>query len=230
MNTEIITTEDGSHSIRNVAMDETYHSIHGARQESTHVFINNGLDYFASTNNKEEIKILEVGFGTGLNALLALQYADKSNRKISFKTIEAYPLSESVWNQLNYGDQLEQSKKHFTLLHTAKWGGPVSITPFFSIEKIKSDLQLVTLREKEYDLVFYDAFAPSKQPEMWEFPLIEKVVKAMNDGAVFVTYSAKGQLKRDLRALDLLVESPPGPPGKLQMVRATKAKTGRTFR
>lgn len=222
MNTEIITTEDGSHSIRNISMNETYHSIHGARQESGHVFIKNGLDYFASINNKQEIKILEIGFGTGLNALLTLLQADKLKKKISYTTLEAHPLEEALWSHLNYGDESEEVKKNFIHIHKGVWEESVDITSLFSIKKIKNTLQSINLMTSEYDLIFFDAFAPSKQPEMWEFPMLEKVVNAMSEGAVFVTYCAKGQLKRDLKTLQLTIESPPGPPGKMQMVRATK--------
>jgi tRNA U34 5-methylaminomethyl-2-thiouridine-forming methyltransferase MnmC len=222
MSIEIITTEDGSHSIRNVEMNETYHSIHGAWQESTHVFIKNGLDFFANANSQEEIKILEVGFGTGLNALLALIHADKIDRKISFSTLEAFPLHENTWSQLNYGNDSPDIKRKFIALHKAAWGNNVAITTHFNLEKIETTLQNAFLSSDSYDLVFYDAFAPGKQPEMWELPLLEKVVMAMNKGSVFVTYCAKGQLKRNLRSLLLSVESPTGPPGKLQMVRATK--------
>lgn len=203
-------------------MNETYHSVHGAWQESVHVFIKNGLDYFAATNSKEEINVLEIGFGTGLNALLTLLEADKLKKKISYTTLEAYPLEESIWSRLNYGEASKDVKRNFINIHQVAWDELVGITPCFSIKKVRNTLQSINLKESEYDLIFYDAFAPGKQPEMWEFPMLEKVVRLMSEGALFVTYCAKGQLKRDLKTLQLSVESPPGPPGKMQMVRASK--------
>lgn len=220
MTTEIITTEDGSHSIRNVEMNETYHSIHGARQESMHVFIKNGFDYFVEGNTKEEIKIFEVGFGTGLNAWLTMLRAEELNKKISYTTVEAFPLDESIWSQLNYGDTSPENKKRFQELHQATWNKQVEISSHFNIEKLATTLQSASLLYHHFDIVFYDAFAPSKQPEMWEFAMLEKIFNAMNKGSILVTYCAKGQFKRDLKALDLTVETLPGPPGKLQMVRA----------
>lgn len=217
---EIITTSDGSHTLRNVSLDETYHSRHGAMQESTHVFIRHGLQFFHTHNASERISILEIGFGTGLNALLSLQYASQYNISIRYTTLEAFPLSEGIWSKLNYADS-GKDQDQFRALHTAVWEDEVSVTPQFTLLKRKVTLQDAVL-DKKYDIIYFDAFAPSVQPELWSRDMLEKVAAVLHPGGVFVTYSAKGQLKRDLRSLGLEVESLPGPPGKNEMVRGVR--------
>jgi tRNA U34 5-methylaminomethyl-2-thiouridine-forming methyltransferase MnmC len=202
---KIITTSDGSHSILNTELEETYHSIHGAVQESLHVFIKNGLDALA----RDEVNIFEVGFGTGLNALLAAL----SNRKINYTSVEAFPLEEEIYSQLNY-----EPKDLLLELHRNQQ----LQTPNFKLNKLHTTLESISLQPSSFDIIFFDAFAPSKQPAMWEFPMIKKVCDSLTSGGLFVTYSAKGQLKRDLRSLGLDVETLPGPPGKKEMVRAKK--------
>jgi tRNA U34 5-methylaminomethyl-2-thiouridine-forming methyltransferase MnmC len=220
-NIEIITTSDGSHSLLNTALNETYHSHHGALQESIHVFIKNGLDYFFNSSSAKAVRIFEVGFGTGLNALLTLQQALRSGSEIFYTSIEAFPLERDIWSALNYADADTQA--YFELLHTAAWNEQVSILPNFHITKLNTILQAVSLQTSSFDVVYYDAFAPNKQPEMWELPLLIKVADSLTSGGVFVTYCAKGQLKRDLRSLNLKVETLEGPPGKKEMVRALKS-------
>jgi tRNA U34 5-methylaminomethyl-2-thiouridine-forming methyltransferase MnmC len=215
---EIITTADGSHTLRNTELDETYHSVHGAVQESMHVFIRSGLDFFCNTNKCETISILEIGFGTGLNALLTSQFASEKKVNISYTTLEPFPLPRDVWAKLNYGDS---DRRHFEIIHETPWNVMQSVSGNFSMLKLKVALQQADLTEK-YDVVFFDAFASSVQPELWVFDSLKKVTDAMKSSSVFVTYSAKGQLKRDLKALGLTVETLPGPPGKTEMVRATK--------
>jgi tRNA U34 5-methylaminomethyl-2-thiouridine-forming methyltransferase MnmC len=215
---ELFITEDGSHSLLNKELNETYHSVHGAVQESQHVFINQGLKYWLSQNSKTEVKIFEVGFGTGLNAYLTLLYS--TQHRIEYTSLEAYPLEKDIWSVLNYATN---EKKHlFENIHASKWDDIVEITPGFSINKLKSNLQEIKLKKEYYDLIFFDAFAPSKQPEMWELPMLEKIYNSMAGKGVFVTYCAKGQLKRDLKSLGLIMETLSGPPGKKEMVRATK--------
>ncbi len=204
MNVKLITTSDGSHSLLNTELDETYHSRHGAVQESMHVFIRNGLEYLPL----DEVNIFEVGFGTGLNALLAAQ----SGKKINYTSIEAFPLEEEVYSQLNY-----EPKDLLLKLHR----NSQLETRNFKLNKIHTTLQSIQL-EPVYNIIFYDAFAPSKQPEMWELPMIEKACNALMPGGLFVTYCAKGQLKRDLKSLGMEVETLAGPPGKKEMVRGTK--------
>jgi tRNA U34 5-methylaminomethyl-2-thiouridine-forming methyltransferase MnmC len=216
---EIITTADGSHSLLNTALHETYHSKHGAVQESKHVFIREGLENFLATSNKKEIGIFEVGFGTGLNAWLTWQRCKELHCKIFYSSIESYPLQPEIWKTLNYVNETERSD--FALLHTAPWNTGEKISDDFILNKINDTLQHVTLKSF-YDIIYFDAFAPNKQPEMWELPILTKVVASLNEGGIFVTYCAKGQLKRDLKSLGLHVESLPGPPGKKEMVRAKK--------
>ena len=215
---EIITTSDGSHTLRNKQLNETYHSIHGAVQESTHVFIKNGLQYFYQTNQRKDISILEIGFGTGLNAWLTLQHAAQNQIRINYQTLEPFPLAEEVWSTLNYADA---DRQHFDLIHNSSWEKETSVTPEFSILKQKISLGEAMLNDR-YDVIYFDAFAPSVQPELWVYDALKKVTERLNEGGVFVTYSAKGQLKRDLKSLGLTVETLPGPPGKLQMVRARR--------
>jgi tRNA U34 5-methylaminomethyl-2-thiouridine-forming methyltransferase MnmC len=222
---QIITTSDGSHSILNTTLNETYHSVHGALQESLHVFIKNGLNFLlekSSAETPQEIKILEIGLGTGLNALLTLQaLIARPHVTVHYTSLEAFPLTKDIWGKLNYVNQ-PHAVNYFEKIHSANWNEWVSITPNFSILKCQTTLQQFDATQNFFDLVYFDAFAPNKQPEMWELPMLTKVARAMNAAGVFVTYCAKGQLKRDLKSLDLIVETLDGPPGKKEMVRAAK--------
>ncbi|MBY5952035.1 tRNA (5-methylaminomethyl-2-thiouridine)(34)-methyltransferase MnmD [Algoriphagus marincola] len=221
---KIITTEDGSHSLFHEDLKETYHSFHGAYRESLHVFLLYGLDSWLANNpNRYPLRVFEVGFGTGLNAWLTLVWAEQYQIPVLYHTIEPFPLSEEVYSQLNFihqNDAIWHYHKYFEALHKAPWneGGPLS--EYFNFKKDQVSLEEAQLYPS--DVVFFDAFAPSKQPELWEKNMLEKVTKSMRPGGLFTTYSAKGQLKRDLRDLGLEVESPPGPPGKKEMTRAWK--------
>jgi tRNA U34 5-methylaminomethyl-2-thiouridine-forming methyltransferase MnmC len=218
---QIITTKDGSQSLLNPELNETYHSIHGARQESLHVFIKNGLDFVVQHQTKRSIKILEIGFGTGLNALLTTQYARENGVAIEYTTLEAFPVNESIWQQLTYA-QSETERVIFYKLHHEPWDQWTEISPGFMLKKLNTTLQLVSFDHNYFDLVYFDAFAPNKQPEMWELPMLQKTVNALTPGGIFVTYCAKGQLKRDLTYVGAKVEALQGPPGKREMIRATK--------
>jgi tRNA U34 5-methylaminomethyl-2-thiouridine-forming methyltransferase MnmC len=208
MDVKLIVTSDGSHSLLNTELDETYHSRHGAVQESLHVFIRNGLEKI----HKRPVNVFEVGFGTGLNALLTAI----TRIKVNYTSIEAFPLEAAVYNSLNYSP-----KELLIKLHEAPWDASMPIDANFTLKKIHNTLEQVSLPD-EYDIIYFDAFAPSKQPEMWELPMLAKVCDALGTGGLFVTYCAKGQLKRDLKTLGLEVETLPGPPGKKEMVRGTK--------
>lgn len=218
---QIITTHDGSHSLLNPELNETYHSVHGARQESLHVFIKHGLEFAVQHQHKNPVKILEIGFGTGLNALLTAAYSVRNNLKVEYTTLEAFPVNESIWQQLNYPQGETESKIFYNLHHTAwdEWTEPV---PGFMLKKINTTLQLASLGHNYFDVVYFDAFAPNKQPEMWELPMLQKTVQSLVSKGVFVTYCAKGQLKRDLASLGTTVEALQGPPGKREMIRAVK--------
>lgn len=217
----IITTSDGSHTLLNTSLNETYHSVHGALQESKHVFIQHGLDFVGKNSGKSMINILEVGFGTGLNALLTLQHATTKNLSIQYTTLETFPVEENIWSKLNYVESGE-AKEQFEKLHRAKWNKEESVSSNFVIRKLHTTLQQAELELNHYDLIYFDAFAPNKQPEMWEAAMLHKITDAMKSGGLFVTYCAKGQLKRDLKSMGLTVETLAGPPGKREMVRAVK--------
>ncbi|HEY9046493.1 MAG TPA: tRNA (5-methylaminomethyl-2-thiouridine)(34)-methyltransferase MnmD [Ohtaekwangia sp.] len=220
MSIEIITTSDGSHSLLNTALDETYHSRHGAVQESIHVFIKEGLDHLLTLKSSKSISILEVGFGTGLNALLTVQRAMEIPASIHYTSLETYPVPEDIWSKLNYIDAVGLKEK-FDQLHRAAWNQEVEILPNFTLQKLTTPLQQIDFSNR-FDLIYFDAFAPNKQPEMWELPVLERVIKSMHARSIFVTYCAKGQLKRDLKSLGLTVETLAGPPGKKEMVRGIK--------
>lgn len=218
---QIITTHDGSHSLFNPELNETYHSVHGARQESLHVFIMHGLEYVVSHQQKRTVKILEIGFGTGLNALLTAHYAEQNNIKIEYSTLEAFPVNESIWQQLNY-PQTKREKEIFYQIHHVAWDEWTEPVPGFMLKKINATLQLASLGHDYFDLIYFDAFAPNKQPDMWTLPMLRKTIESLNHTGVFVTYCAKGQLKRDLAAAGARVETLQGPPGKREMIRAVK--------
>jgi len=214
----IITTSDGSHTIKNESTGDTYHSIHGAIQESSHVFIESGLHYFFDLTNTKKVRILEVGLGTGLNVLLTLQATQKKNVQVDYFAIEPFPLEREIFSNLNYPTS---TNSFFNLLHEAQWETVTPITDNFSLTKIKDTIQAVALQPNFFDVVYYDAFAPNSQPDMWTVEVFKKLRSAMTTPSVFVTYCAKGQVKRDLKSAGFVVESIPGPPGKREMVRAT---------
>jgi len=216
MPVRIITTADGSHSLLHTDLDETYHSRHGALQESEYVFLQKGFDFFVAQHKPKSINILEIGFGTGLNAWLTLQRAKQTGIVVNYTSLENYPLDKNIWSNLNYA---ETDKKDFEKLHEAEWNKVESIHQNFNLHKIKGSLQNSTLSIIHSHIIFYDAFAPNKQPEMWELPMLKKVCDTLLAHGVFVTYCAKGQVKRDLKSLGLSVENLPGPPGKREMLR-----------
>jgi tRNA U34 5-methylaminomethyl-2-thiouridine-forming methyltransferase MnmC len=220
---KIIVTEDGSHSLYNADLNETYHSFHGAVQESKHVFIKEGLDYLKSEQGLKQINVLEVGFGTGLNALLALEWANENEIKVNFTTLEPFPLKAELYQQLNYAQFIsgESVQERFLALHDAPWEVMHSQGALFSIFKTEQRLQDFEAVNK-FNVIFFDAFAPSKQSEMWELSILSLVLVGLADNGVLVTYCAQGQLKRDLKSLDMDVQTLSGPPGKKEMVRAIK--------
>jgi len=223
---ELITTEDGSHSLYVPDMNETYHSFHGAVQESRHVFIKMGLDaHLEGNKNNEIIDVLEVGLGTGLNALLCAQWAFENKKKINMVSLEAYPIDMELVKQLNYAKLLNthQAQQWFQDIHAGEWEESLEIHDKFELKKVEAKVEEYSLPDNNFDVVFYDAFAPNKQAELWEIEVLEKVFKAQSAQSLFVTYCAKGQLKRDLRTLGYDVETLQGPPGKKEMVRGRKS-------
>ncbi|MBE0668650.1 MAG: tRNA (5-methylaminomethyl-2-thiouridine)(34)-methyltransferase MnmD, partial [Bacteroidales bacterium] len=195
-----------------------YHSHFGALTESGHIFINAGLNYCQG----KSISILEVGFGTGLNALLTAMFAEEKEKQVSYMTLEKYPLDNELTGALNYGKMTgERGRELFDAIHDAEWNIPVTISRWFTIHKKVFDLT-VESPDGFFDLVYFDAFGPDKQPEMWTPGIFSKIDAVTHKGSVFVTYSAKGSLKRMLRGLGFEVSLLPGPPGKRVMTRAEK--------
>ena len=216
---KLVKTADGSHTLYFSELDEHYHSTKGAIQESVHVFIKNGYEYFT---NKQELSVLEIGFGTGLNALLTFRESQKSIKQIKYTAIEKYPLSPEIVNKLNYEKQLSGfSSNELLALHDASWEEWHKLSDEFTFRKLKTDLN-VFQPDTNFDLIYFDAFAPDKQPEMWEEDIFEKMYSCLTIGGILVTYSAKGLIKRRLRAIGFRVENLPGPPGKREMIRAIK--------
>ncbi len=216
---ELKLSEDGSTTLYRSDMDEHYHSIHGAIQESMHVFINAGLHHLTS----REITVLEMGFGTGLNALLTLLCG--RGRKISYHALERYPLSPELISKINYPALLGDSdaQKLFDQLHQADWDKTCAITPDFELLKMKQDL-LTYHPDTLFDLIYFDAFDPKKQPELWSPEVFQMLGNATKKGGILVTYSAKGSVKRALINAGFEVEKIPGPPGKREMIRAKKVE------
>jgi len=215
MNSELILTEDGSHTLFVSEIDECYHSSHGAVQESKHIFIEAGLKQCP----KSEIRILEIGFGTGLNAFLTLLEAEKQQLKIHYTSLERFPVEIAKALQLNYVDgHSDEARNYFELLQTSAWNVAVQISPYFSLEKIEADFTAFEFGGM-YDVVYFDAFSPEKQPEMWSLQRFEKVAGCCNAGAVITTYCAKGVVRRAMQAAGFTVERLAGPPGKREILR-----------
>ncbi len=218
---KLVITKDGSQTIYIRSLDETYHSINGAVSESMHVFINSGFNYLCN-QGLNNIRLMEIGFGTGLNAFLTLMESIKNKINVEYTTLEPYPLDQTIIDKLNYGKDIgHEEEDKFTLLHEANWEKRTEITENFTLLKLKSKLEAFDPGSVKYNLVYFDAFAPGKQPEIWSLENITKLSSAMEEEGVFVTYSAMGKLKRDLRLVGFEVESLPGSIGKREMVRAT---------
>lgn len=211
---QIFLTEDGSNSLYLSEFDETYHSRHGAIQESMHVFIENGL----KSINKKNIKILEFGFGTGLNAFMTL--INSKEKQIEYVGIEKFPLDKTLLNQLNYAKSKEEHAL-FEKIYSADWNKKVAINVSFTLEKIKVDF-LKFLSDEKFDIIYFDAFAPRVQPELWTKEIFEKAFNLLDKEGILVTYCAKGVVKRTLKEVGFEVISLPGPPGKREMTKAVK--------
>lgn len=219
---EIQTTSDGSDTLYIPLLDEHYHSIHGAVQESMHVYIDSGFNKCL----KNEISVLEIGFGTGLNTYLTLLSAANTEVSVYYTCIELYPLPMEVVNRLNYVKKnifLCGDKEIFLTLHECLWNQKVEITPFFSLNKICTDFsKLEWLSDRKYDVIYFDAFAPDKQPEMWTQDIFDFLFKYTNTKGILTTYCAKGAVRRMMKQSGYIVERIPGPPGKREMLRAVK--------
>lgn len=215
---ELLITSDGSHTLFVPEIDECYHSTHGAIQESRHIFIEAAL----KQNSKTELSVLEVGFGTGLNALLALVEAERSGTIIHYCTLEKYPVAVEKAFLLNYPAMIDARYKDvFEKMHSSVWNEKIAITPFFEIEKMECDFTDFE-HTSTYDIVFFDAFSPEKQPEMWTQQQFEKIYAHCHPGAILTTYCAKGVVRRALQSAGFSVERLAGPPGKREILRAVK--------
>jgi tRNA U34 5-methylaminomethyl-2-thiouridine-forming methyltransferase MnmC len=217
---EQIITADGSHTLFVPTLDEHYHSVNGAVQEACHVYIEAGLNACTchSRVGGNPLHVLEMGFGTGLNALLTALEAEKRNIHVLYTALEKFPLADNVVKLLNYS---EINPDLFDKIHAAEWGKITLITPYFSLQKIHTDFNEYDFPDR-HDVVYYDAFAPDKQPEVWSQELFNRIYSAMNPNGILTTYCAKGVIRRMLQQAGFTVERIPGPPGKREMLRAKR--------
>ncbi len=219
MKREILITSDGSTTIHLPDWNEQYHSKHGAIQEAYHVFIKSGLEFL----NKKNISILEIGFGTGLNAFITFLEASKKDLKVEYVGVEAYPVLDDEIQKLNYVEELNANKHNavFNKMHSVSWEEKHTIENGFSLHKRKQFFNDIK-DENEFDLIYFDAFGARVQPELWTAPIFELMYKALKQKGVLVTYAAKGSVRRAMQSVGFTVERLPGPPGKREMLRATK--------
>ena len=221
MQRSIVTTGDGSKTIHIEEWNENYHSTHGAVQEAKHVFLKYGLSLF---DEKKEVSIFEVGFGTGLNAILTYQYAQEKQLTIHYNSIEAYPVSKTELEQLDYSSLFENKllQDVYAKLHHVPWNQEEVISSDFILHKIHQKMEGYIFPTKQFDLIYFDAFGPRVQEGMWTQAIFQKLYDSLKEGGVLVTYCAKGQVKRDLKSVGFNVETLPGPPGKREMTRGRK--------
>lgn len=220
MSLQLYTTHDYSLTLYNSALDETYHSRNGALEEATHVFIQSGLQPVMERFG--HVHLLEVGLGTGLNAILTLQHTAQQGCNCTYEALETYPLPLTLITQLNYTNLIPESlHEAFYRLHQADWNAPIPVTDGFTIYKHLESIHAFH-RNSPYNLVYFDAFGPDKQPDMWIPEVFNKLFAWMQPGGILVTYSAKGEVRRSLQASGFLVEKLPGPPRKRHMLRAVK--------
>jgi tRNA U34 5-methylaminomethyl-2-thiouridine-forming methyltransferase MnmC len=224
MQRNLIVTKDGSHSVAIPELKASYHSVYGAIRESLHVFIESGLKYwFEQHTAASRCVIFEMGFGTGLNALLSILEANKLQRRVMYETVEAFPLEDSITQQLNYCEALAEGSWQpvFESLHSGEWNKTREITDLFSFKKIKTVLANYTPGEP-INIIYYDAFAPAAQPELWTKEVFEQLLNMLAPEGILVTYCSKGNVRRALLAAGFSVEKIPGPPGKREMIRAKR--------
>lgn len=231
MKRKIIITSDGSKTIQIEDWNEQYHSIHGAIQEANHVFIKHGLLFFcaelvsASYKGSHPTNILEIGFGTGLNAFLTLLKAEELQQSINYVGVEAYPVKTEEIQQLNYVELIsKQHKVEFDKMHTVPWEELHDISPIFKLEKQEKFFKDIT-DQNRFDIIYFDAFGARVQPELWTEDIFAIMYKALKENGVLVTYSAKGSVRRAMQAVGFTVERLPGPPGKREMLRARKIRS-----
>ena len=219
MKREIIITNDGSTTIRIPDWNENYHSTHGAIQEAKHVFIKNGLELF---QNQDSVSILEIGFGTGLNAFITF-LESLNKKKVNYVGVEAYPVSEDEVKQMNYVSELEatQYQTIFDKMHSCNWESQQNITDNFILNKRKQFFQDIEDKD-QFDLIYFDAFGFPLQPELWSDVIFKKMYEALLPKGVLVTYACRSSIKNAMLSVGFSIEKLSGAPGKREMLRATK--------
>lgn len=221
MNRKVIETADGSPTILIEDSDITYHSRHGAVQESMHVFIKSGLEYYINSHTeKKNLSIFEMGLGTGLNLLLTHEYSLEHKLNIYYEAVEQYPLEKEIAETISYPTVPAENNSFLRDMHAAPWNETVH-TIGCSYRKVNTQLEAHNTKQK-FDIVYYDAFAPNAQPVLWTEDIFRKLYNMMNDSGVLVTYCSKGDVRRAMLVAGFKVEKIPGPPRKREMLRATK--------
>ncbi|MCC9044501.1 tRNA (5-methylaminomethyl-2-thiouridine)(34)-methyltransferase MnmD [Myroides sp. M-43] len=220
MKRKVITTSDGSTSIEMEEWGETYHSIHGAIQEARHVYIERGFDKIAAS----EIKVLEMGFGTGLNAFLTLVEARNKNKVVEYHSIEAFPVTEEESKALNFEALYDtpEDEQLFNQMHQCNWNTTYQITPIFKLHKIHSTFEEAVVNQEFFDVIYFDVFGYQFQPDLWSVEIFQKVYNALKSGGVLATYACRGPIKRAMKQVGFTTEKVPGPPGKREMLVAYK--------
>lgn len=231
---QLIMTKDGSHSLWMPDLNETYHSTHGAIQESKHIFIHHGLLNWLRNHTQSSVSILEVGLGTGLNVLLTYLALLTKRVETTYTGLEPYPIPWAYVQRFNYAAQLTQKQSYpityeglqatFEKLHQGATTVSCRLSEYFLLKKNICSLQAFSAPPNSFDIVYFDAFSPNKQPAMWSVDVLQKVYHMMKHHGIMVTYCAQGMLRRHLKQLGIHVETLPGPPGKKEMTRAQKEK------
>ena len=212
---EVVRTADGSASISIPEWGETYHSRHGALQEAMHVFVRNGLDHFSS-----DVSVLEMGFGTGLNALITYSQAQLRNLTVHYTGIEAYPVTAEECRALNYSE-LAGNERVFFQMHEGPWNTPIALSPNFTLVKTLARFEQIKYFD-EFDLIYFDAFGFRFQPDLWSTSIFSLMYDALRPGGLLVTYACRGEIRRNMAAAGLIPCKLPGPPGKREMLQARK--------
>lgn len=223
MKRNIITTADGSSTIQIEEWNEQYHSVHGAIQEANHVYIKHGFLFRSQSEPaiSGPLHLLEIGFGTGLNAMLTYETALGAGQLVDYVGVEAYPVASEELAQLNYVDQLEIDANVFQALHESAWNQKTNISEEFSLHKQQKLFKDISEKDR-FDVIYFDAFGPRVQPELWDEAVFKIMFDALREGGVLSTYCAKGSVRRAMQSVGFLVERLPGPPGKREMLRARK--------
>lgn len=220
MKRQIIRTSDGSNTIHVPELNENYHSGHGALVEAQHVFVRYGLDNFVT---KKDLKIFEMGFGTGLNAILTYRWATKHDVDTTYFGIEAYPVSNELVQALNYSSFFENDEEEvYAQMHGLSWDISNQLKANFNFIKSHNRIENIVLNPNEFDIIFFDAFGPRVDPELWSVTIMQKMFDTLKEDGILVTYCAQGQFKRNLKSVGFSVVSPPGPPGKREMTVGVK--------